>query len=195
MPAIPEGKHTFDFPNSDDWYAFKYDEIDPTKPGFYQARLEKIDGLKGVDIVAGIRPAFHTLTLIEVKDFRHHAHALKEEMRLGTLLLEIMQKAIHTCGGLYLGARSNDALLDAELLAAMLRPTQRITLVLFLAQDAVRPSLPVWEKAKQEQNRQVRRQDMLKKLREKLGPLGIVCALAESNNLPKHCGWTVKELP
>lgn len=195
MPAIPEGKHTFDFPDSDGWHAFKYDEIDPAKPGFYQARLEKIDGLKGVDIVAGIRPTFHTLTLLEVKDFRHYAHALKEEMRLGTLVLEIMQKAVHTCGGLYLGARSNDALLDAELRAAVLRPAQRIALVLFLAQDAVRPSLPAPEKAKQEQNRRVRRQDMLKKLREKLGPLGIVCALAELDSLPDRCGWTVVELP
>lgn len=194
MPAIPEGKHTFNFPDSDDWHAFKYDEKNAAQISFYQARLEKIDGLKGVDIVAGIRPAFHTLTLLEAKDFRHHAHALKEEMRLGTLLLEIVQKTVHTCGGLYLGAHSNDALLDAELRVAMLRPAQRITLVLFLAQDAVRPSLSAWEKAKQEQNRQVRRQDMLKKLREKLGPLGIVCALVELNNLPARCGWTVTEL-
>nr|GEZ60294.1 hypothetical protein [Tanacetum cinerariifolium] len=89
---------------------------------FDEAKLEKIDGLKGVDIVAGIRPMFHTLTLLEIKDFRQHAHALKEEIRLGTLVLEIVQKAVHTCGGLYLGARSNDALLDVELRAAPARP-------------------------------------------------------------------------
>ncbi|RZK17431.1 MAG: hypothetical protein EOO56_17970 [Hymenobacter sp.] len=190
MPAIPEGKHTFVFPDSEGWHAFKYDESD-----FYQAKLEKIDGLKGVDIVAGIRPMFHTLTLLEIKDYRHHAHALKEEIRLGTLMLEIVQKAVHTCGGLYLGARSNDALLDVELRAAVLRPTQRLALVLFLAQDAVRPVLPASEKVKQEQNRRVRRQDMLKKLREKLSPLGIVCTLAELGDLPDRCGWTVTELP
>jgi hypothetical protein len=138
---------------------------------------------------------FHTLTLLEIKDFRHHAHALKEEICLGTLVLEIVQKAVHTCGGLYLGARSNDALLDVELRAAVLRPTQRLALVLFLAQDAVRSALPTPEKAKQEQNRRVRRQDMLKKIREKLGPLGIVCALAEIDDLPDRCGWTVTELP
>jgi len=68
MPAIPEGKHTFIFPDADDWHAFKYDERNTIQPGFYQTRLEKIDGLKGVDIVAGIRPEFHTLTLLEIKD-------------------------------------------------------------------------------------------------------------------------------
>lgn len=195
MPLIPEGKHTFEFPDTDSWYAFKYDERSAPSMGFYQARLEKIDGLKGVDIVAGIRPMFHTLTLLEVKDFRHHAHALKQEVQSGTLLLEIMQKAVHTCGGLYLGARNKDILLDAELQAAMLRPSQRITLILFLAEEIVRPSLPASEKVKREQNRRVRRQDLLKKLREKLGPLGIVCALAEYGDLPDRCGWKVEELP
>lgn len=34
MPAIPEGRLVFDFPDADGWHAFNYDEKGPTKPSF-----------------------------------------------------------------------------------------------------------------------------------------------------------------
>lgn len=193
MPAIPEGQLVFDFPDADAWHAFKYDEQDHDKPSFYRAHLERIDGLKGVDIVAGIRPNFHTLTLIEVKDFRGYAHELKEKLRSGEIPLEILQKAINTCSGLYLGARHGDVLLDPDLRLAVLRPAQRLELIFFLEEDSFQASLPEREKRQKELNRRTRRQDMLKKMKEKLGPLGIVCTLADLADLPARCGWTVAE--
>jgi hypothetical protein len=201
MPVIIEGKEgepnnlEFTFPDADSWHAFKYDEQDPAKPSFYREHLEKIDGIKGVDIVAGIRPDFHTLTLIEVKDFRGHAHDLKEELRSGAIPLEILQKALHTCSGLYLGARHRHPLLAADLRAAVLRPAQRLELIFFLAEDPVRASLPAHERRQKELSLRTRRQDILKKMREKFKPLGIQCDLADLNDLPDRCGWTVASRP
>ncbi|WP_375434931.1 hypothetical protein [uncultured Hymenobacter sp.] len=45
------------------------------------------------------------------------------------------------------------------------------------------------------QNRRVKRQDMEKKMREKLKLLGIDYRLAQLSALPRHCGWTVTALP
>lgn len=191
MPAILEDRLLSDFPDADGWHAFKYDEKDPAKPSYYRTHLEKINGLKGVDIVAGIQPHFHTLTLIEIKDFREHAHELKEKLRSGVLPLEILQKAVNTCSGLYLGSRHRDPMLDVNLRLAVLRPLQRLELIFFLAEDVVRQSLPERERKQKELSRRTRRQDILKRMKEKLGPLGIACDLAEVNNLPERCGWTV----
>ena len=79
MPVIIEGKHQFDFLDADNWYVFKYDESDAVQPGFYRERIEPMkwkgednkpgEGLKGVDIVAGILPPLDDLTLLEIKDF------------------------------------------------------------------------------------------------------------------------------
>lgn len=44
------------------------------------------------------------------------------------------------------------------------------------------------------QNRRVQRQDLLKKMQEKLKPLGIRCARADVSDLPARCGWTVAAL-
>ncbi|WP_210518650.1 hypothetical protein [Hymenobacter terricola] len=191
MPVIPEGSLLFDFPDADNWHAFKYDEKDKSRPGFYQECLEKTDGIKGVDIVAGISPGFHTITLIEIKDFSGHAHDLKEEVRSGAIPLEILQKAPHTCSGLYLGARNKTPLLAPDLRAAVRRPSQRLEVVFFLAEDPVRTSLPAHERRQKELSRRTRRQDLLKKMREKFKPLGIPCDLAELGDLPERCGWTV----
>lgn len=196
MPAIIEGRLVFDFPDADFWYAFKYDDKeDPdAAPNFYRERVEKIDGIRGVDIVAGIRPHFHTLTLLEVKDFRGHANDLKAELRGGNIPLEILQKALHTCSGLYLGARCHDALLDADLRAAILVPPRRLELIFLLAEDPIRLSLPEQVRKNKRLNRRRRREDILTQMRRKLEPLGIVCDLADLDDLPPHCGWTVTSL-
>ena len=197
MPAIIEGRLVFDFPDADFWYAFKYDDKeDPdAAPNFYRERVEKIDGIRGVDIVAGIRPHFHTLTLLEVKDFRGHANDLKAELRGGNIPLEILQKALHTCSGLYLGARCHDALLDADLRAAILVPPRRLELIFLLAEDPIRLSLPEQVRKNKSLNRRRRREDILTQMRRKLEPLGIVCDLADLDDLPPHRGWTVTSLP
>ncbi|UPL50224.1 hypothetical protein [Hymenobacter sublimis] len=191
MPTIQEGNLIFDFPAADSWFAFKYDEDTP--PGYYRQRIDRIDGLKGVDIIAGQRPAFDTLTLIEIKDFRLDSKGLKEKVESGEIPLEILQKALNTCSALYLGARAHDALLDAGLRAAVLRPCSEIRLVFFL-QEAPLPYSPIIsDRLKKEHNHRVKRQLMEKKMREKLKPLGIDCRLAELGQLPRGCGWTVTE--
>lgn len=195
MPAIPEGRLVFDFPEADGWHAFKYDEQDPAKPSFYRERIEKIKGVKGVDIVAGIRPDFHDLVLIEIKDFRDDAPGLREKIATKKIPLEILQKTLNTWAALSLGARAGDALLAPDLRAALLRPPQRLKLVFFLAQVPIQPSPQERDTQQKVQNRRVQRQDLLKKMREKLKPLGIQCDLADVDDLPARCGWTVAALP
>ena len=195
MPAIPEGTLLFNFPDADGWHAFKYDEQDPVKPSFYRERIEKIKGMKGVDIVAGIRPDFHDLTLLEIKDFRDDAPTLREKIASKEIPLEILQKALNTWAALCLGARNGDILLAPDLRAAILRPPRRLKLVFFLAQASILPSPQERDTRQKVQNRRVQRQDLLKKMREKLKPLGIQCDLADIGDLPERCGWTVTVRP
>lgn len=199
MPTItePDDEHqprlAFTFP--DDWYAFCYDEKDPTRLNFYKQRIEKIDGLKGVDIVAGQHPDFPALTLLEVKDYRGRAQKLRHKLKNGKLQREILQKAVNTWAALHLGARMRDALLDAPLRAAILRPVERLDFVFFLAEDPIQPSPKQSDTRKELQNRRHRRLLEEKKLREKLTPLGIDCRLADVEDLPRRCAWQVVPLP
>jgi len=192
MPTIREDNLVFDFPDADSWHALKYD--DKEIPGFYRQRIEVIDGLKGVDIIAGQQPDFDVVTLIEIKDFSEDPKALKAKVESGEIPLEILQKALNTCSALYLGARTHDTLLDANLRAAILRPVKELRLIFFL-EEALMPFSPnEGARKKLEHNRRVRRQDMEKKMREKLLPLNIHCRLADHEKLPRNCGWTVKKL-
>ena len=193
MPTETEGKLTFNFPdgNGITWYALKYD--DRQTPGFYKTRMEVIDGVKGVDLVAGQSPCFSQVWLIEVKDFREYQAELEAELKAGTLLLEVIQKAVHTCAGLYLAACGEHELIPAELRAATLRPPQW-KLVLFLEQDPLPDSPHVQTLKKAVHNRVIQRQDIAKKLRAKLKPLGIGSELAELNQLPRNAGWTVTSI-
>ncbi|MDO7875481.1 hypothetical protein Q5H93_12125 [Hymenobacter sp. ASUV-10] len=166
----------------------KYD--DRTKPGFYKTRMEVIDGTKGVDFIAGQPPHFTQVWLLEVKDFREYQAELDAELKAGTLVLEVVQKAVHTCAGLYLAACGKHELIPADLRAAALRPPQW-KLVLFLQQDPLPDSPHEQTNKKAVHNRVVQRQDIAKKLRAKLKPLGIGSELAELDHLPKNAGWMV----
>ena len=193
MPIETEGKLTFDFPDGNvaKWYVLKYD--DRQKPGFYKTRMEVIDGIKGVDLVAGQSPRFSQVWLIEIKDFREYQVELEAELKAGTLLLEVIQKAVYTCAGLYLAACGEHELIPAELRAATLRPPQW-KLVLFLEQDPLPDSPHAQTLKKAAHNRVVQRQDIAKKLRAKLKPLGIGSDLAELGQLPRSAGWTVTSI-
>ncbi|MBF9220136.1 hypothetical protein [Hymenobacter ruricola] len=198
MPTITEPANEqkprlrFTFP--DTWLAFKYDEQDPVNPHFYQERLEKIDGLRGVDIVAGPQPAFAELLLLEVKNYRGRAPKLHQKVKSGKLHRQLLLKAVHTWAGLHLGARQQDALLPADLRAAMLRPAQPVSFVVLLAEDPIWPTAKVTDTRQEEHNRRTKRQGFEKKLREKLTPLGIQCRLADVGDLPKRCAWQAEAL-
>jgi hypothetical protein len=205
MPVITEGKHQFNFPDADDWYAFKYDEITTFQPGFYRERIEVIkwkgetgqpgEGLKGVDIVAGIRPAMDDLTLLEVKDFREDEPGLRAKVSTGEMPTEVLLKTMHTWGALCLGARHSDSLLLPDLRAAILRPPERLRLVLFLAQTPISQSPNERDTRQKEDTRRRQRLGILTKMQNHLKPLGIRSHLADVGDLPTRCGWTVTELP
>ena len=214
MQTLTEGRLTFRFPEASAWYALRYD--DRTQPGFYKVRLEVIDGTKGVDFVAGARPDFRQVLLLEVKDFRGRQPELEAKLKPPTaaqvaqaraegrelkmpLVLEVQQKALHTCAGLYLAAGlpadpQLDTWLLPELRTAMLRPP-RLKLVLFLEQDPLPDSPHAQTTKKAAHNRITQRQDITKKLREKLKPLGIGSELAELAQMPHPTGWTAAPLP
>ncbi|MGI4866052.1 MAG: hypothetical protein ACRYFZ_19165 [Janthinobacterium lividum] len=199
MPAIPEGNLVFDFPDADNWHAFKYDDTDLTKPGFYRERIgvlqvKGMEGIKGVDIVAGIKPDFYDLTLLEIKDFREDEPGLREKVSTGEIPIEIIHKALHTWGALCLGARADDALLPDNLRTAILRPPQRLRVVFFLAQLPIRQSPNERDTRIKKENRRKQRQGILKRMQEGLKPLGIKSDLAGLGELPDRCGWTVTEL-
>lgn len=202
---IIEGKHLFNFPDVDGWHAFKYDEIDPTQPGFYRERIETIkwkgevgkpgEGLKGVDIVAGIRPTMDDLTLLEIKDFREDEPGLRMKVSTGEMPAEVLLKTLHTWGALCLGARHKDDLLLPDLRAAILRPPERLRVVLFLAQTPISQSPNERDTRQKEDTRRKQRLGILAKMQNDLKPLGIKSHLADVGNLPARCGWTVTELP
>lgn len=204
MPAIREGKHLFDFPDMEGWHAFKYDEIDLAKPGFYRERIEAMkwkgeagqpgEGLKGVDIVAGRLPDLNDLTLLEIKDFREDESGLRTKVATGEMPTEVLLKALHTWGALALGARHEDELLVPELRAAILRPRAPLRVVLFLAQKPIQQSPRERDTRQKEEVRRKQRLNILAKLQNHLKPLGIKATLADVGNLPKSCGWTVTEL-
>ncbi len=196
---IVEGKHQFEFPDADNWLAFKYDETDPAKAGFYRERIGVIQmkgqpGVRGVDIVAGIRPDFYDLTLLEIKDFREDEPGLREKVLTGEMPAQIVQKALHTWGALCLGARHGDELLAPDLRAAVLRPSERLRVVLFLAQTPVRQSPNERDTRQKEEARRKQRLGILTKMQNNLKPLGIKSHLADVGDLPDRCGWTVMEL-
>ena len=146
-----------------------------------------------------------------MKDFRDRQTELEEKLKPPTaaqvaqtraegrelkmpLVLEVQQKALHTCVGLYLAAclpadPQLDGWLLPELRTAMLRPP-KLKLILFLEQDPLPNSPHEQTTKKAAHNRITQRQDITKKLREKLKPLGIGSELAELAQMPHPTGWT-----
>ncbi len=210
MPVIEEGRHRFEFPDAEGWYAFKYDEITDNRLSFYRQRAEPIkyryadaqpnaerkgEGIKGVDIIAGIGPDFQELLLLEVKDFSRDAAGLEAKVESGEIPAVIAQKALHTWGALCLGARNQDNLLPAELRVGILHPPKLLRVVFFLAQEPIKPSPRERDTRQKEYNRRTQRRGIRTKLLNLLRPLGLEADLADIGDLPKHCGWTVTELP
>jgi hypothetical protein len=204
MPVIREGKHLFEFPDADGWHAIKYDEINLAKQGFYRQRVEIIKwrgdeenpgaGIKGVDIVATQGPAHQEITLLEIKDFREDEPGLKAKIMTGEIPVEIAHKVLHTWGALCLGARQGDSLLAPALRTVILRPPNQIRVVFFLAQSPIYSSPQEGNTKQKLHTRRTQRQNILTKLQNHLKPLGIKADLADVDDLPKNCGWTVVEV-
>src|ERR1700722_6274279 len=131
MPTIiDEGRLRFVFP--DGWHAMQYDSTT-----FYRERIiPTASNLKAVDFVASPYPEHNKLLMIEVKDFRNHAAENDKRIKSGNLVVEVIEKAMHTLSGLYLAKYCDDAEL-ADFITDDLTPPVKIELVLFMEEDAV----------------------------------------------------------
>lgn len=120
----------FTFP--DTWTSVKYDE---TK--FYKDNIiSTAANLKAVDILAIPYPQRNSLLMIEVKDFRGHAKENQERQGSGKLVVEVIEKAMHTLSALYLVKYCGNSEL-AAFVAPDLTPPPRIELVLFMEEDPI----------------------------------------------------------
>lgn len=192
MKSINEGKHTFLFPTG--WSAIKYDgeKDQPSAPTYYLRHLEPINGMKAVDIVAAPPSPARRLILLEVKDFREDGADLQHKIETEHFPLEVVQKALHTISGLYLGIRAKDEEL-AEFETVLLGLPARLEVVLFLAQAPVKRP-PQDKKYKQAlANRTSQRQGIELRLRNALKPLGIASVLVDAEKSPPSAGWEVQE--
>ena len=192
MKSINEGKHTFLFPTG--WSAIKYDgeKNQPSATTYYLRHLEPINGMKAVDIVAAPPSPECRLILLEVKDFREDDADLQHKIETEHFPLEVVQKALHTISGLYLGIRAKNEEL-VEFGTVLLGLPARLEVVLFLAQAPVKRS-PQDKKYKQAlANRISQRQGIELRLRNALKPLGIASVLVDAEKLPASAGWLVQE--
>ena len=188
MKTITEGALRFSFPMN--WCVVKYDgeKDQPVPPNYYLQHLEPVNGTKAVDIVAAPPIPASRLILLEVKDFRADNADLQTKIEDEQFPLEVVQKALHTLSGLYLGIRAqNPELLPLK--AQLLGLPERLEVVLFLEQAPVahHPSSKSYRWALDNRSRQ--RQGIAKRLRNALKPLGIATVLCDRATLPNTAGW------
>lgn len=192
MKPITEGKHTFLFPAT--WSAIKYDgeKDQPSSSTYYLRHLEPINGTKAVDIVAAPPSPARRLILLEAKDFREDDADLQHKIEAEHFPLEVVQKALHTVSGLYLGIRANDEEL-VQFASVLLGLPARLEVVLFLEQAPVKrtPQDKGYKQALANRSRQ--RQGIELRLRNALKPLGIASVLVEVAKLPASADWQVRE--
>ncbi|MBF0291348.1 MAG: hypothetical protein HQK86_04250 [Nitrospinae bacterium] len=121
MPDITEGKLTFKFPSK--WQVAKYDDW-----SFYRNQFQRIDGTKGVDILA--IDTDKCIWAIEVKDYRQHLRS-----KVIDLPGEVACKARNTLAGLFAAhVNANDA--DEKRFAGDALVSKRIRVVLHLEQPS-----------------------------------------------------------
>ena len=192
MKTVIEGTLRFSFPTS--WCVVKYDgeKDQPVSPNFYLRHLEPVNGTKAVDIVAAPPSPASRLTLLEVKDFRADDADLQHKIETEHFPLEVVQKALHTISGLYLGIRAQ----DPELLplgVQLLGLPERLEVVLFLEQVPVAHHSNSKSYRRALDNRSRQRQGIAKRLRSALKPLGIATAVFDQATVPAAVGWQVEE--
>jgi len=164
---------TFTFP--DNWDICKFDD---TK--YYREKIEKLDGIKSVDIIANDGGA---LQFIEVKDFRHHRIENKERQKSGELTIEVSQKFVNTLSAL-IGANrlnlSDFAPYYTPLLSSL---DQKITVILFIERDEREHTL---------QRNKITLAHLQQKLKKLLIAYNIQCKVYDRDKLPQQVEWTVQ---
>lgn len=163
MPTIiDEGQLRFTFPNL--WQAVQYDATE-----FYRMQIiPTAANLKAVDFIAVPHPEQNRLLMIEVKDFRGHATENEHRVVSGDLVVEVIEKAMHTLSAMYLINYYDDQELT-NFVTEALSPPEKIELVLFMEEDAVRVLHKNDTKGKLRKLRKEQRiEDMTLSLRQKL---------------------------
>lgn len=184
--TINEGKLRFTF--TDNWKAVKYDETQ-----YYKEQIiATAASLKAVDFIAVPHPELNKLLMIEVKDFRGYAAENHERIVSGALVLEIVEKAMHTLSGIYLAKyRNNNELSD--FITDRLSPPSKIELVLFMEEDAVTILAPNDTKGNlRKLKKEQRIQNMTLSLRQKLkNTVGVRTKILNADLVQARDGFTV----
>jgi len=177
MIEIEEGvspiKLIFSFP--DDWSVCKFDENN-----FYRKRVEKLDGMKAVDIL--VKNELE-LKFIEIKDFREHRIENTQRQRNGELLIEVAKKFVNTISALHGAYRWSIEDLEPFYTSIISSAEQKIELILFIERD--------------DEDRRLKKQkltlvDLQQKLKKYLYAYKVKCKVYDRNSLPRYEEWQVR---
>jgi hypothetical protein len=173
MPQIiQEGILVFTF--SDDWDICKFDDTN-----FYRDRVEKLNGVKSIDILArGDR----ILYFIEIKDFRGHSIENRQRQKSGELLSEVAQKFINTLSALLGARRWNIEEFEPYYNPLFISQEQTIEVVLFLERED--------QESKLSRNK-LTLADLQGKLKKLLAAYKVRCKVYDKEHLPLHITWSV----
>jgi len=162
----------FTFP--DDWNVSKFDDT-----SFYRNRVEKLNGIKAVDIIARNNDS---LQFIEVKDFRTHRIENTQRQKNGELVIEVAQKFVSTIAAL-LGSRRWGLEEFTPYNACLNLNEQSIEVILFIERDETERTL---------MRAKLTLADLKDKLKKLLVAYKVQCKVYDRNNLPAHIVWTVR---
>jgi len=163
----------FSFP--DNWDICKFDDTN-----FYRNRVEKLNGVKSVDIIAKSNTVLH---FIEIKDFRKHRIENTERQKNGELLTEVAQKFVSTVSAL-LGAKRCE-LVDFEPYYNSLFALsgQTIEIILFVERDDNESTL---------KRKKLTLADLQDKLKKLLVAYNVRCKVYDKDHLPSNIEWSVR---
>lgn len=183
---INEGQLRFTFPGN--WAAIKYDET-----FFYRDNIIPTGAnLKAVDILVANNAGSERILMLEVKDFRDHAKENEHGIVSGELVIEVIEKALHTLAGLHLAKYCGKNEL-AGFTKNELNPPAKIELILFLEENIVDMRFPNDTRNKlRRQNKEKRLNDMELSLRQKLKhTIKITSKVLNTERLEKRHGFIV----
>lgn len=170
--GTPPNQLIFSFP--EDWKICKFDDT-----SFYRNRVEKLDGMKSVDIIA---KSSDSLQFIEIKDFRQHRIENRARQRNGELLIEVSQKFVSTLASLIGASRWN--LINFEPYYSLLSQSdQKVEVILFVERDERESTL---------RRNKLLLADLQQKLKKLLLAYNIKCKVYDREHLPTHLGWSVR---
>ncbi len=167
----PPTRLTFTFP--DGWQACQFDSSD-----FYRKKVERIDGMKAVDILAS---KGDRLVIMEVKDFRGHGPQNRHRQKSGALLAEIARKFACTVSALLAAKRSENK--EFSHYATLLESSDKVQMILFLERDESPGFL---------RKNRLTLADLKSKLKRLMIAYNVRCQVYDRAHLPKKVEWRVE---